>query len=229
MAVPPSPKWLGKGNKQKARECFEWKSQKTKLIQMAILLMAELKQRLFNFFTLTEAIRRQNYINDNVVNCRRRIRGRFSRILGHSHQVKCWSATCFSSTWKPPGAAIYFSLDQLFHLKTQVGVSGTPVTGESPAATCQPGKTVGPHHRWVVLLFVTTWFLKVSKQAKWVMHCFAFEKITFQDDGRARVGVGKTVLKNHLLRPDGRWAVRSIILIALNVSEMNKSNAPEPR
>ena len=88
-----------------------------------------------------------------------------------------WSA--FLPTWKPPGAAIYFSLDQLFHLKTQVGVSGTPVTGESPGATCQPGKTVGPHHRWVVLLFVTTWFLKVSKQAKWVMHCFAFEKDNF--------------------------------------------------
>ena len=127
-----------------------------------------------------------------------------------------WSA--FLPTWKPPGAAIYFSLDQLFHLKTQVGVSGTPVTGESPGGPCQPGQAVGPHHRWIV-------FLSSSCEHG----SFKVDNRTFQDDGRARVAVGKTVLKNHLLRPEGRWAVRRLILIALNASEMNKSNAPEPR
>ena len=32
------------------------------------------------------------------------------------------------------------------------------------------------------------------------------------DDGRARVGVGKTVLKNHLLKPGGRLLMIDLLL-----------------
>ena len=147
------------------------------------------------------------------LNGRRRLRRRFWRILGSANQVKCY---IIKTTSKPPDFYSFLftgSWWRLSHLKTQVIVGATPVIGESPAALCQPGKAMGPNHRWPILFTIVQTILTVwNWKGLIVKLSHTDKKSQFCLGGWVQLTVLNTILWSQKLKfhrwrasPSGSW------------------------